>query len=439
MSNADEEGREVIARPGARWRWFLALWVSQTLSMTAGGLTSFALGIWVLQRSGSATEFALMSVATTLPSVVCLPLAGVVADRWGNQRALVASDIVAGGVGLVLVALFACDAASTGSLYALLALAALASALHWPAYTSATTALVGPERVARAAALMQFGYVGHQVLAPALAGGLLVIIGVNGVLAIDVASFALAALVAALVRIPAQRVAASVDRGRSVVHDLRAAASLVRSLGLLPLAGYVALTYLPGGFVVALSTPLVLSIASPATVGIVSSVMGLGMVCGGVLSAFVAKSRGGVRRLIRFDIAMAVAMLTAGLAASPTLIAAAGFLFLFGLAGHMSEEQAVWQARVPAEAQGRVFALKRMLTWASLPVSYALAGPLADHVFEPLLALGGPLAPSLGPIIGVGPGRGMALLLMCAGLVKFAIAVIASRQRSLSALDHPIA
>ena len=75
---------------------------------------------------------------------------------------------------------------------------------------------------------------------------------------------------------------------------------------------------------------------------------------------------------------LVVAMLSAGAATTPMRVAVLGFVFLFGLAGIMAEEQAVWQVRVPVEAQGRVFALRRAITWASLPVSYALAGPLAD-------------------------------------------------------------
>jgi hypothetical protein len=116
-------------------------------------------------------------------------------------------------------------------------------------------------------------------------------------------------------------------------------------------------------------------------------------------------------------------------------MAAIGFVFLFGLAAIMAEEQAVWQVRVPAESQGRVFALRRAITWASLPVSYAIAGPLADSIFTPALSAGGALVGSLGPIFGTGPGRGIALLLMCAGMVKAAVVLGASANFKLQQLN----
>jgi hypothetical protein len=112
-----------------------------------------------------------------------------------------------------------------------------------------------------------------------------------------------------------------------------------------------------------------------------------------------------------------------------------GFVFLFGLAGMMAEEQAVWQVRVPAAAQGRVFALRRAITWGSLPISYAVAGPLADSVFTPALSAGGALVAWLGPWFGTGPGRGIALLLMCAGAVKLAVVLAGATDLKLNRLN----
>lgn len=78
--------------------------------------------------------------------------------------------------------------------------------------------------------------------------------------------------------------------------------------------------------------------------------------------------------------------------------------------------QALWQAKVAPELQGRLFALRFACAHGATLVSYALAGPLADQVFEPLLLPGGPLVAPLGPLIGSGPGRGIALLFMLLGV-----------------------
>jgi hypothetical protein len=78
--------------------------------------------------------------------------------------------------------------------------------------------------------------------------------------------------------------------------------------------------------------------------------------------------------------------------------------------------QAIWQAKVPPDLQGRVFSIRRLIAWFVSPLAMLVAGPVADKLLEP--AMRNPqsvLASALGGIIGVGPGRGMALLFIIGG------------------------
>ncbi|NEO34592.1 MAG: MFS transporter, partial [Symploca sp. SIO3C6] len=71
--------------------------------------------------------------------------------------------------------------------------------------------------------------------------------------------------------------------------------------------------------------------------------------------------------------------------------------------------QAIWRVRVEPEVQGRVFATRFLLTQLATPVGAAIAGPLADHFFEPAMQANGHLVPVFGKLFGVGLGAGMAL------------------------------
>lgn len=419
----------------AEWRRFGALWAPQTLALTARGLTTFAVGVWLYEKTHSATLYSLLSVSTMLPGVLAAPLVGWAVDRLGARRALLIADAAAVLVGVTLILMFHADLASPVLLYLVLSVGALLTAAQWPAYTALVTAVAPPRQLSRAAALMQVGFAGQQVIAPVLAGVLLGSIGVTGVVGLDVAMSLVALLSLYSMSIPEQQPPTAVEG--SIGQDLRAAFALTQERGLLRLAGYIIASYLPGGFVLVLATPLVLTISGPETLGVVMSVMGVGMLVGSVTASGFSTSRGGVRRLLRYDALLAIAMLGASFATSALRVSLIGFLFLFGLAGVMAEEQAVWQVRIPIAAQGRVFALRRALTWASLPLSYALAGPLADHVFKPAMSAGGALAGVLGPVFGVGPGRGIALLLVCGGLLKASIVVWGSFDRKLRTLDVP--
>jgi len=79
--------------------------------------------------------------------------------------------------------------------------------------------------------------------------------------------------------------------------------------------------------------------------------------------------------------------------------------------------QAIWQSKVPPELQGRVFSTRRLLAQASQPVAMFVAGPLADRIMEPAMMQGGSLAPVFGWLVGTGPGAGMALIFVFAGLI----------------------
>ena len=84
--------------------------------------------------------------------------------------------------------------------------------------------------------------------------------------------------------------------------------------------------------------------------------------------------------------------------------------------------QAIWQSKVALDVQGRGFSVRRMIAWSTTPVAFALAGPLADQVFKPLLLEGGALADSVGQLIGVGPGRGVGLMIVIIGLCNIVAA-----------------
>ncbi|HEX7021813.1 MAG TPA: hypothetical protein VF171_03080, partial [Trueperaceae bacterium] len=84
---------------------------------------------------------------------------------------------------------------------------------------------------------------------------------------------------------------------------------------------------------------------------------------------------------------------------------------------------AIWQSKVDPAAQGRVFATRRVLAQTSIPLAYFLAGPLADRVLEPAMRPGGALAGVFGPLVGTGPGAGMALMIVLAGTASLLVAL----------------
>jgi hypothetical protein len=82
--------------------------------------------------------------------------------------------------------------------------------------------------------------------------------------------------------------------------------------------------------------------------------------------------------------------------------------------------------------------MRRMVSMSSLPLALLVAGPLADHVFEPLMATGGPLAGTAGRLLGTGHGRGIALLLIVLGFFMLTTVVAALRTPALRDLEDTL-
>jgi hypothetical protein len=143
---------------------------------------------------------------------------------------------------------------------------------------------------------------------------------------------------------------------------------------------------------------------------------GVGMMIGSIAVMAVGTPRHKVRGIMGLIFVGGIVIALSGAYPSAILIAANGFVMMMALPFLQTTSQVLWQTKVAPAVQGRVFALRRMLQQASLPAAYLLAGPLADHVFEPLLVEGGALSTSLGQWMGVGPGRGIGLLFVIMGI-----------------------
>ena len=74
------------------FQFFFLIWFGQLISLTGSGLTGFALGVWVYQQTGSVTQFALISLLTSLPGIIFSPIAGALVDRWDRRMAMILSD-----------------------------------------------------------------------------------------------------------------------------------------------------------------------------------------------------------------------------------------------------------------------------------------------------------------------------------------------------------
>jgi len=280
-----------------------------------------------------------------------------------------------------------------------------------------------------------------NVSAPLVAGTLLVALHIRGLILLDIATFLVAFGALAVLSMPdvaAKPAPADPDTPKPRLRDeVRYGWRFVRANRGLPTM--LALSSMLNFFVniaVVGATPLVLSFTDPATFGVVAACGGAGMVAGGLVMVV---WKGPARRLPLMLTGLCgtgVFIGLYGVRPSAVLIGAAQFGFFFCLPIVNAMSAGIWQRRVPAEAQGRVFAVRRMLVTVMVPLAILVAGPLIDNVFKPLLTEHGSLAGVLGPAFGTGPGRGIGLLFVVLGLAMLVTSLIAAANPRLHAVEE---
>lgn len=398
-------------------RTFIIIWLGQIISIIGSGLTSFVLGVWIFEQTGEATPFVLIALFGSLPTVFLSPVAGALVDRWNRRLVMIFSDVGSAITTLVIFLLFWSGQLQVWHIFITSFLNSVFATFQRPAYSASVTMLVPKEHFARASAMIQTGQSISGMLSPLIAGFLFAFIGVNGVILIDFVTFFFAIGTLIFVRIP-QPESTQPDKGEtSLREDIVFGFRYLKDRpGLLGLAIFIALVNLVISSVIVLSTPMVLSFTDAKTLGVIQTVSSLGMFLGGVI----VSAWGGTKRKMR-GIYLGVTISGFGLAfagAQPTgiWIAVSLFIFLFPITLVNASIRAITQTKVPPDIQGRIFSIMFMLARSSVPIGYLLAGPLADRVFEPMLASGGVLAGSLGQVIGIGSGRGIGFMFILAGI-----------------------
>ncbi|MCP5097795.1 MAG: MFS transporter [Chloroflexi bacterium] len=404
---------------------FSIVWLGQVLSLIGTAMTNFALTIWAFQQTGRATDLALIGFFFMVPLLIVSPVAGAIVDRHDRKKMMMLSDLASGVVTIGILILYTTGVLEVWHLYISAAVMGVFQTFQWPAYSAAISVMLPKEQYGRANGMMALAESGSGILAPVLAGALLSLIGLGGVFAIDIISFTFAIGALLVVNIPSPKQTEAGEKGKGGLwkesaYGFRYILERPSLLGL-------QLVFFGANFMSALGftllAPMILSRTgnNELIFGSVQSVAAVGGVAGGLLMS----AWGGPKRMVHgvllgWGLTGLAQALVGGARALPVWLVAA---FLFAFFGPIinASNQAIWQAKVAPDVQGRVFAIRRLIAWVSSPLSILIAGPLADFVMEPAMQEGGALAGTFGWLVGTGDGAGMGLIIVVSGLLVTAV------------------
>jgi len=420
---------------------FTIIWSGQILSLLGTAIGQFGLTLWAFDASGGqATPLALIGFFFTASMLIFTPVVGVMVDRADRKLMMMLSDLAAACVTLFVLLLYLSGALQIWHLYVGAFVAGTFQGFQWPAYSAAISTMLDKKHYTRANAMLETAGSASGILAPVLAGALIGPLGIVvsntfdpafvanldgkpgllGLLAIDLcsAAFAIGSLLFVHIPKPEHSAAGEQARGKFIHEAAFGFKYIFRQPSLLGLQSLFMIGNFFSTLGFAIFAPMILARtgSNELVFGSVQTAAAMGGVVGGIA---IGVWGGFKRRVHGVLIGWAVTGLgMVGFGVSQALPGwlVAGFCTSLVIPLINGSNQAIWQAKVPPDIQGRVFASRRMIAWIINPLGQLIAGPLADRALEPAMQEGGALAPFFGGLAGAGAGAGMGLQFALAGI-----------------------
>lgn len=407
---------------------FTIVWIGQIVSLLGTSMTGFALTIWAYEITGKATALALVGFFFITPMLIFSPIAGAIVDRQDRKLMMMLSDLAAGITTIAILILYLAGMLQIWHLYVSAAIQGFFQTFQWPAYSAAISVMIPKEQYGRANGMLALAESGSNIFAPLLAGALLGVVGFAGVLTIDIITFSFAIGALLLVHIPQPKVTAEGRASQGSIwkesgYGFRYILERPSLLGL-------QIVFMLGNFFVSIPFAILPAMILASTsnneliYATVSSAGAIGGVAGGVLMS----AWGGPKRRIHgvlagWAISSLLGVVLLGLGDSLPVWAVASFVGALFVPIINGSNQAIWQSKVAPDVQGRVFSIRRLIAWFVNPAAMLVAGPLADRVLEPAMMEDGSLSGVFAELVGTGPGAGMSLMFVFAGLTAMVVGI----------------
>lgn len=422
------------------FRDFIVFWLSQSVSQLGSSMTSFALIIWAYKQTGSAMSVSLMTFFSYLPYIIVSIFAGAFIDTHKKKKIMLWSDTIAALCSMTVWILLFTGKLEIWYIYVVNSINGFMNAFQSPASTVAVGIMVPKDKYTKASGMNSFTNSLLTVVTPMLAVFISSFAGLQGVILMDVVTFVFAFIVLLFfIPIPEGLKEGSHNK-HSVFYGFREGIIFLRKnkgiwyiiISLAFLNFFSRLTYEN------ILSPMLLarSGGNDNILGIVSGILGIGGIVGGLIVSLVKLPKNNLK-LIYFSAAFSFAFgdLLMGLGQNSYVWCIAGIAASVPIPFINAGQNVIMYNRIPTEVQGRVFAVRNAVQYCTIPIGVLLGGALADYVFEPFMLSGNKLALLLQKIVGTDEGSGMAVMFLCTGVLGFLTSILWYTNKNIRSLQ----
>lgn len=402
---------------------FTIIWFGQFISTMGSAMTAFALMLWIYDKKAMASTTALLSFFWILPFILFSPLAGVIADRYNRKAIMFLSDVCAGLTTFALFMLYATGHMHIWHLYLSQALSGAFGAFQQPAFSSSISTLITKEHYERASGLRSFSDAFSKVMAPILAGIILLQFNLKVIMVIDVLTCLFAATSLLLIKWPQFQISPQTKVKKTKVwSEFRVSLLYLRKRkGLLVLLLlFFSINLQAASAYFGILSPMILARSHNNKMVLVTIQALLGI--GGVVGSIIVSIWGCPKNKVRTILVTTFASFLCG----DLLLSLGKNVVVWGIGAFLSAafipflvgaNFAIWQKKIHPHMQGRIFSIKGMLEQSAMPFGYLAGGYLADYVFEPFMAKSSSISRVLGGLVGEGNGSGMAVMFIISAVL----------------------
>lgn len=418
---------------------FLFLWSTQSLSGLGSAMTSYALVIWSYSQKGSALLTALLMVCSYAPYVAFSIFAGALSDRWNKKKVMLVCDTLAAFTTVVMLILMRSGLLQIWHLYLINVGNGLMNTVQQPASEVAVSRILPKKYYQKVGGMRYLASSLNSILSPILATAVWGIAGMDVIVGIDLCTFVVAFWTLAFgIKIPEGEGEEEIP-GHEKLMDLvkEGVGYLKRERGVFHLILFLASINLVASIYEAAFPAMILSRdgGSERALGLVNAVIGLSTLAGSILASLLKAPKSRVRVIcncLLFSMSTENFMLAFG--RTPLIWCMGGFLGWIAIPLMSSNLDVILRLRIPAQMQGRVYAVRNSLQFFTIPVGYFMGGLLVDQVFEPVMALQSKDS-ILIRMFGSGKGSGAAFLFFVIAFAGVGVCLYFRRDQQIWKLE----